>query len=147
VGQDRRRHVTSLILELVLLVIAYALERHLLGPLRSQPSPGAGVGFAWLEGGAWVLVAAGSLLLADAVLVRARGDLGTSLLVGLVGLVAWAITPLAYTGGVAELIPNWLLNAASGEIGFVRVAAAWSLTVGIAGVVIALSARRGHGPG
>lgn len=143
-GQDRRRPVASLILELVLFGVAYVLERSLSGPLRSQPLPGELVGFVWLQAAAWILIAACSLLFAYAVLVRARGDLGTSLLVGVVGLFAWATTPLAYTPGVGDLIPSWLLRATSGAIGFVPVVAAWSVTVGGFGLVIALSGRRSH---
>lgn len=143
-GRDRRKPVASLILELVLLVTAYVLERDLFGPLRSQPVPGDLVGIIWLQAAAWILIAACSLLFAYSVLVRARGDLGTSILVGVVGLFAWAITPLAYTPGVGDLIPSWLLRATSGVIGFVPVVAAWSLTVGGFGVVVALSARRSH---
>jgi len=143
--QGRRKWVAGLILQLASLSIAYVLERHVVGPLRSQPSHGDLTGVVWLQAVSWLLLATCGLALAYAVLNRARGDLTTSLPVAVIGLCVWAITPLAYTAGVGDIIPNWLLHATSGEIGFVPVTAAWSFTVGVVGVAIALLRDRGSG--
>ena len=143
--QGRSKWVAAVALQVTSLLIAYVLERHVLGPLRSQPSPGDLTGVVWLQAVAWVPVAASSLVAAWAVLVRARGDLTTSILVTVIGLCAWAITPLAFTAGVGDFIPAWLFYLANGEIGFVPVAAVWSLTVGVFGIVLAVR-DRGHGP-
>jgi hypothetical protein len=142
--RGRPKWVAAVVLQVTSLLIAYVLERHLLGPLRSQPSPGDLTGVVWLQAVAWVLVAAFSLVVAWAVLLRARGDLTTSILVTVIGLCAWATTPLAYTAGVGDAIPNWLLDATNGPIGFVQVAAAWTFTVGVFGILLAVRDRR-HG--
>lgn len=142
--QLRRKFVGILILELVIFLIAYVVDRSLGVLLKSQTVPEGPVGLIWLEAAAWILLAACNLLFAYAVLVRARGDLEASILVGIVGLFTLAIPPLAYTPGIGDLIPNWLLRVASGTIGLVPVVSAWALTVGVVGIAIALSARRGN---
>jgi hypothetical protein len=124
------------------LALAYALERHVVGPARQR----AGETFdavapIWLDYLGWVVVAAAGLGLVWLLFVWAQRDRLTAAAVLVLGALVWAIVPLAYSPATGELIPNWLLTIvvtgpiSGGPIGYVTVAAAWILVTGAAALL------------
>lgn len=125
-------------------VVGYLLEWHVIAPARQALTDAASQANArsfqtdlplWLTALGWLLMAGLLAFLAWLLFGRNEGDRVAAGLVVLIGLAVWLVVPLSYassTAPVMAFVPNHVLEAFTGPVGYVSSTSAFVIVQGVA---------------